>query len=360
MAHFFASQGAHAAEMPLAADQDAISELIAEPNGNASFGIWGAVWGKGGKDESFTVKVARGGTFVSEGAHSAVKLHKAGTFLASHAQTYTASGLKTGDTIQAWDGDGKPQTAALPVTVRSATDLIETWAAHFAGVGQNTPNDRVCCRWAVPYLALKDHDKKGQELKTKMPKLASKCIGPTIASVHGLAVHCTTGNPSRTPFHMVSWGLVPTWNGNGASAHFAIAGDGTIVQLIPTNRVANAQHSPGNFHWISVEIENNGKSKMNDQQLLAAKLLAAWVWWENGISPTVATGCLYKTNTAFDKLTTEVCDKAHASTTHDNYQAVMSKGISCHWWLDPVKTGKHVHSCPGPGILSQLPEIAWC
>jgi hypothetical protein len=158
---------------------------------------------------------------------------------------------------------------------------------------------------------------------------------------------------------MASWGTIPTWNGNGASAHFGIAGDGTIIQFIPTNRIANAQHTPGNLHWASVEIENNGHAPMNGAQLISAKILALWVWWQNGISPKVAVGCLYPTSPQFDKLTKDVCNRAGSTTTENNYEAVLSKGISCHWWLDPAKTGKHVHACPGPGIISQLPEIAF-
>jgi hypothetical protein len=108
----------------------------------------------------------------------------------------------------------------LPVRLRTAVNLIETWAANYEGVGASTPNDHFCCRLAVPYLALQDHDKKGDVVKTTMPKLASKCIGGTISSVHGLAVHCTTGNPSRSAFHMASWGCIPTWNGKGVSAEW--------------------------------------------------------------------------------------------------------------------------------------------
>jgi hypothetical protein len=35
----------------------------------------------------------------------------------------------------------------------------------------------------------------------------------------------------------------------------------------------------------------------------------------------------------------------------------MSRGVSCHWWLEATKT-HHSHACPGPGILNPLDVVA--
>src|SRR5262249_6737427 len=141
------------------------------------------------------------------------------------------------------------------------------------------------------------------------------------------------------------------------SAHFGISGDGTIVQFVPTTFQAFAQGTPGDYHWISVEIDNDGKSEMTAAQLTAVKSLFRWVTTTFGVSPQVATGWLPADNKAFNQATKDVAASAGSSTTTDEYEAALSQGLSCHWWLDRRKTGTHVHACPGPGIMSQFPSI---
>jgi hypothetical protein len=51
-----------------------------------------------------------------------------------------------------------------------------------------------------------------------------------------------------------------------------------------------------------------------------------------------------------------VCSQGKSRTTTDALEAVMSEGVSCHWWLEGNKTSKS-HGCPGVGIMSQLVRI---
>jgi hypothetical protein len=125
------------------------------------------------------------------------------------------------------------------------------------------------------------------------------------------------------------------------------------VQFIPADWVAFAQGSPGDINWISVEIDNNGRLPMGINQLTAAKALFHWVCRQYGVTPTVATGCLFRADKQFDEMTTTVCRAAGSDLTYNKHEAAMSRGVSCHWWLNPGH-----HACPGKGILSQLASIA--
>src|ERR1700676_430496 len=133
---------------------------------------------------------------------------------------------------------------------------------------------------------------------------------------------------------------------------------GTIVQMVPTNLMAFAQHDPGNLQWVSAEVDNNGIFPMNEKQLTAAKNLFGWLCTTYGVPRQLATGCLFSSAKQFDEITMSVCEAAGSDVTPDPFWAAMSRGVSCHWWLDPVKSGKGVHACPGKGILSQLGSIA--
>src|SRR5262249_27751083 len=153
-----------------------------------------------------------------------------------------------------------------------------------------------------PYLAL-------QEARSgnRMTRLERKCIGAPLNAVHGMAIHTTAGNDAGTPFQTACYRCVQTWNGNGASAHFAISGDGTIIQFVPANVMAFAQHDPGNRQWISVEVDNNGVLPMNYNQLTAAKNLFRWVCATHAIPPQLETGCLFPSSPQFDEITMTVC-----------------------------------------------------
>lgn len=376
MAHFFFPSQSDAKHGEMAAENAALSELVVLPGGFGRF----AVWGGGPDNKPLTVKVQRSGAVVSEGAHPAVKLQRASNDPATHIQVYSASGLQTGDQIQGWDGAGLPQTAPMPVRVltEAAGDVMDHWALRRAS-GDGVPDARACCHLAIPYISIPDPmPKRGG----RMSKLKADHIGGPMANIHGLSIHSTAGSSGRSAFEMACFGCVNTWNAQGpVSAHFGVSGDGTIIQFVPTTFQAFAQGTPGDYHWLSVEIDNDGKAGMTAAQLMAVRSLFRWVTTTFGVPPRVATGWLPADNKAFDKITKEVAAAAGASSmtdddaaavaqghptlswvpgrspTTDNYEAAMSQGLSCHWWLDPRKTGAHVHACPGPGILSQFPTI---
>lgn len=348
MAHFFVPSHADKQHGLAAAFGGGILELVIRRGESARLGLWG-----GGPDgKPLQVKVYRNAAVVSEGKAAPVKLARASDDPTNHIQVYLIAGLKDGDKIVGVLADETPYTAAVQVRelTGAANDIIEAWArANAAG---EPYSNRTLYPQAVPYLALEDA-KRG----IKMEKLKARCIGGPLSDVNGLAVHATGGFDTRSAFQMARFGCVDVWNGNGASAHFGIAGDGTVVQFIPASFIANSQLSPGNSHWISVEIDNDGKAAMNDKQLTAAKALFFWVCNIFGVAIQVATGCLYPKTPHFDKVTKAVCAEAGAATTTDTFEAVMSEGVSCHWWLEGNKTAKS-HACPGTSIISQLAQIA--
>ena len=238
-----------------------------------------------------------------------------------------------------------------------AARIIERWAAnHVPG----RPPSNVLYPGAIPYLIL------GKQPGAPMTRLANRCYGNPLPAINGLAVHCTGGQGTGAPYVVANNGCVNGWNQRVASAHFAIAGDGTVMQFIPTNFSAFAQGSPANEHWLSVEIDNPGKDppdavKASDRQIKAAQELFAWVCRTFSIRPQVAAGhlCAEKLRNpaanAYDALTRQVCayGSLSAQFSTDEKVAQNSRGLSCHRWLEP-----YVKSCPGYGLLSQLTDIA--
>lgn len=344
MAHFFLPSHSSAAQGEVAADKADISELTIDP---AQAYVRVGLWGGAADGSKLIIKVHRNAVVVSEGKMPAVKIQAAAYDAGRHIQVVTLYGLKGGDFVRAWDKNGLPQTAPLPTLqlASGAPSVMKSWAAALASKAAY-PLPRGLCPFAAPYLALSDA-KFG-----KMPELKASCVGSPINNVHGLAVHCTAGNDASNAFKMAAWRCVPTWNKNGASAHFGIAGDGALVQFVPASHIAYAQGSPGNTHWISVEVDNDGKAPMNGRQFDTLKSLFRWVVNNYGVPPAVATGCLFPKTSQFDKVTSEAC----TATTESGFEAIMSRGLSCHWWLEPTK-GKNSHACPGPGIIEQLPDL---
>ena len=238
-----------------------------------------------------------------------------------------------------------------------AARIIERWAANYV---PGRPPSNLLYPGAVPYLLL------GKGPGAPMTRLANRCYGNPLPAINGLAVHCTGGPGSGAPYVVANNRCVNTWNGNGASAHFAIAADGTVMQFVPTNFSAFAQGSPANEHWLSVEIDNPGKDppdavKASDEQIKAAQELFAWVCRTFSIRPQVAAGHLcaerlrHPVAKAYDDLTRQVCAYGSLSTqfSTDEKVAQNSRGLSCHRWLEP-----YVKSCPGYGLLGQLTDIA--
>jgi hypothetical protein len=339
MAHFFLpSPGSPKSLGFAAAENSGLTELIVKPGAPANFGLWG-----GGPDgQPLRIQVFRAGQVVIDNPDPKSSNAAQNTYI------YSLPNLRNGDEIYGMMSDGLMRyTSALTIFIHANTpnDVIAEWAQNYKA-GTRFEREHLYPD-AVPYLALSD------KVQGAMVKLEARCVGGALNAVHGLAVHTTAGTDTRSPFGTARWGCIPTWNGNGASAHFTISGDGTVIQIIPTDWIAYAQKSPGNENWISVEIDNNGKKPMTIEQLTAVKGLFQWVCRQYGVPPTLAKGCLFAGDKAFDAITTTVCQAAGVDLTTDKFEAAMSRGLSCHWWLYPGE-----HACPGPGILGQLPSIA--
>ncbi len=227
------------------------------------------------------------------------------------------------------------------------TRVMEAWASRQKRGDGSTGNPYLYPA-ATSYLALSDKH------MGPMTPLSDKCYGGVLNDVHGLAVHCTAGPVGPSAYVVANFRCVHTWNGNHASAHFAISGDGTVVQFVPTNYVANAQ-GKANGHWISVEIDNNGSAPMTLAQLTSTKDLFEWVCTTFFVPRRLATGHLCN-ESPWDGLTRNVCTAAGASVSDSQMETVASHGLSCHRWLSYDKQRKKV--CPGAGILAQLPSIA--
>ena len=54
---------------------------------------------------------------------------------------------------------------------------------------------------------------------------------------------------------------------------------------------------------------------------------------------------------ADDPVTRELCEAAGVPVTTTNAEAIASTGLSCHYWLNPVKP------CPGTPLLRQMNQI---
>lgn len=227
--------------------------------------------------------------------------------------------------------------------------VIEEWAARFQR-GDRNPNNRFLYPDATPYLAVQPPKGKGWG---PVAHLQDKCYGEKLNIAYGLAIHCTTGHPSRSAYELAQNGCLPRWNELGISAHFGIAGDGTVVQFVPTNFQAFAQNE-ASAQWISVEIDNDSYLPMIMPQLGSAKRLFSWVCRTFAVPQTLATGHISKDpDPDWNNITRTVCKAANVETSPSQHDVIFSRGLSCHRWL---KYGQH--SCPGKGILAQLATIA--
>lgn len=331
------------------ANNYAISKLNVMQGGTAKFGLWGG-------DElgnRLIVKVVRGGSAFELKNGWDAKLQAQVSVNQSKQSAvvtiFTIGALRRGDAIQAYAIDGRPSCGLAINVVPESQGVMAEWNQLLSDppkLQAFLSKNSTLYSEATPYLKWSS----GVTLKSH---------GGLLSSVNGLAVH-TTGNGKdkkghgvgpTTDANLVAWRCLSTWNANGASAHFAISGTGTVAQFVPCNRVANAQRS-GNPFWLSVEIDNDGVSEMTPAQMDALQNLYRWVQTEFSVPPSMATGWLPKGAPAFDSITTDICDK----TTTDLQIAIASKGLSCHWWLDGPK-GANAHACPGKGILAQLPAV---
>jgi hypothetical protein len=246
---------------------------------------------------------------------------------------------------------GKFSIAATRLdSVDDSKDLMQQWADSInSGTEFRSPH---ICPLAIPYLLKLPSNCE--------PYLANK-MGGQIQTIRGLAIHTTWGNVSRTVEQTVN-GTVGLWNkaAGKVGAHFAIAVDGTLLQVVPTNRIAYAQGGQSDQYYLSVEIETK-ESPANASQLERARALFQWVVGTFSVPKTLATGFIgphgagpfaADAKRVYDPITTKMCADAGVDTTTDPQVAVAAFGLSCHYWLHPVKP------CPGGPLLKQLADIA--
>lgn len=104
--------------------------------------------------------------------------------------------------------------------------------------------------------------------------------GPMI-EVRGLVIHIAVGSYEGT----ISWCRNPA---SDVSAHFVVARDGRIAQVVDTDVTAWTQRA-GNGHWLSVEFEGYPTSPLTAAQVDACARLFARVCQVYGV-PVKATG----------------------------------------------------------------------
>jgi hypothetical protein len=229
-----------------------------------------------------------------------------------------------------------------------AARIIEDWADNYV---PGAPPHNSLYPGAVPYLALASQWRP-------ITRLANPCYGNPLPSINGLAVHCTAAFPTNDAYGVANYICVPGWNARVASAHFAISGNGTVIQFIPTSYSAFAQ-GRGDRSWLSVEIDNPGLPPgsavpATEAQIKSAQKLFAWVCKTFSIRPEVAVGHLCGDG-AYDNITRTVCSAGtlNPGPSADAAAALTSRGLSCHRWLAPG-----VKPCPGAGVLNQMLDIA--
>ena len=222
-------------------------------------------------------------------------------------------------------------------------DLIAQWAANYGDF-----KSPYICPWAIPYLLT---------LPSNTPPYKQSQIGGPMLKVNGLAIHTTWSSPSLSREKAVG-SCIRTWNAAGVKtgAHFIIVTSGELIQVVPTNRIAYAQGGSGDPFKLSVEIQTLN-SPATPPQLQSAGFLFRWVADSFGCDKKLATGYVgdyghgpfaADAKRAYDPITRKMC----TDVTTNVGDAVASSGLSCHYWLHPVKP------CPGVPLLEQLSLIA--
>jgi hypothetical protein len=243
------------------------------------------------------------------------------------------------------------------VTIAERTDIIdpkqdfmEQWAANYGDF-----RSPYICPWAVPYILM---------LPPNTPRYRKDYVGRPITKVRGLAIHQTWSSVSFDDKKTVG-ACINTWNSAGVptGAHFIIVNSGLLVQVVPTNRMAFAQGGTADSWWLSVEIQSFNTAA-NPQQIQAARFLFQWIANTHGCDKKLAKGFVGKHETQknaereaiaaqaehdYNPITRSLCNSNVTTNVQD---AVMSSGLSCHYWLHPTKY------CPGKHLLRQMDQIA--
>jgi hypothetical protein len=345
---FYPSGGLDATALFVASEFDAISEVLIQPNMPVRVGMLGAF-----EQKPLLLKVFRGGVVVSDGVTAKVKIARYGNDSGRRIQTFMIYGLTQNDELRGLADDGS--VVVRPIRVRvdqhGANSRMREWARRWIGSeGFFKPSDHALCVLAIPYLALQN------DKHQKMTELLEDNIGGPLRIIHGLSLHCTA-TADGSPFDVANGHCVSTWNTNitkyKTSAHFALATDGTLIQIVPCDRVAYAQGEPGDQYWVSVEISNNGRDKPTVAQLHKLRQLFRWVCSRYNVPRQIALGRLVPNQPVLNLLTESLAGVHWTESESRAAVAAMSRGLSCHLWLD----GRNGKPCPGAGILSQMPAV---
>jgi N-acetylmuramoyl-L-alanine amidase len=345
---FYPSGGLDATAVFVASELDRISEVMIQLNAPARVGMLGGI-----EQKPLVLKVFRGGSVVSDGANAKVKIARSVNNPSARIQTFMVYGLIQNDELRGLAEDGT--VVIRPIRVRvdqhGANSRMREWARQWiASEGFFKPSDHALCVLAIPYLALQN------DKHQKMTELLEDNIGGPLRIIHGLSLHCTA-TASGSPFDVANGHCVSTWNSNitkcKTSAHFALATDGTLMQIVPCDRVAYAQGEPGDQYWLSVEISNNGRDMPTMAQVNKLKLLFRWVCNRYNVPKQIALGRLVPNQQVLNSITESYSGGRWTEPESRFAVAAMSRGLSCHLWLD----GRNGKPCPGVGILSHMPAV---
>ena len=329
MAHFVSLE--HNPPRP----EDSI-ECVHSTNGAAEIGLWGVYDG----NTVCTVRVVSG-----PGTAKAGKIKPN-----APVQVWSFSGLNSGSRIQAFSND-RPFTTELEVR-NAAGSLADQNKALLNGENEA------------------ERAKFGDKFVQAVPLESAIGEYPTIPNfqkmgvVRGLCVHITGGN-AGTKADQYKY----TFERDKASTHFVIDRDGGIAQYVAASIRAQAQ-GPGNGHFLSVEMVGGSVGPggshcqpMTGRQLHTAQDLWAWIkgqyripnrlaWVYSGDEKNIGTipKKLYRA------MAKRLVELGYSNGASDSIPTcINSSGLSCHYWLDNAPK-----SCPGIGIMGQLPQILGC
>jgi hypothetical protein len=313
--------------------EDDIDVIRIDKAGNAKVGLWGFMDGA----TECVVKITGPGTATP------------GKQYGKTTQEWTLSGLSDVSLVQAYSGM-RPFTGIMKVAKESQEGSLKE--RNKGRLESESETDRAKINGAyVEAIPLE----KGFG--------NSKVLAATgMRAIHGLAVHITAGSGKAA-------GGKANFEARNASTHFIIDRSGAICQYVACSIMAHAQ-GPGNPHFLSVEMVGSASGascqSLTDAQIGTGRALWGWVRSAYpGVPNKLARafkgkkdgGIMgYGADKLYNQMAEKLGDSPLGSGTADSIaECINSMGLSCHWWLDNT-----VKSCPGIGIMGQLPQILGC
>ena len=260
----------------------------------------------------------------------------------------TIGGDKAAGAVRASYGNFTTTANRLDI-VDPKEDLIQTWAANYGEF--RSPH---ICPWAKPYTMM---------LPANHKLYNAKQMGGPIQRVRGLAVHTTWSDPGYSEEATVGI-CIRTWNAAGAKtgAHFIIGKRGDVGAGHPDQPYRLCAGRQRRSVLGERGDPDQGKSRQRSQ-IQSANILFQWVCNSLNVPRKLASGYVGKASEnpnnlyakdakrSYDPVTRELCEAAGVPVTTSNGEAIASTGLSCHYWLNPVKP------CPGTPLLRQMNQI---